>query len=44
MVPAGPNPLHNYSNISSEVIGIPWSTRGRYSWILQNHCDQILSP
>jgi hypothetical protein len=23
MVPAGPNPLHNYSNISSEVIGIP---------------------
>ncbi|CAK9877880.1 unnamed protein product [Sphagnum jensenii] len=23
MVPTGPNPLHNYSNISSEVIGIP---------------------
>ncbi|CAK9274476.1 unnamed protein product [Sphagnum jensenii] len=23
MVPTGPNPVHNYSNISSEVIGIP---------------------
>ncbi len=31
MVPTGPNPLHNYSNISSEVI-IPWSTRGRHEY------------